>query len=62
MLRFLDDRYVGPDGAVYLFASEVTRPTDGRYRIVTRFKEGDSWREMWTRDFDRKDATPAAAP
>jgi hypothetical protein len=61
-LRFLDDRYVGRDGVVYVFSSEITRPADGRYRIVTRFKEGDSWREMWTRDFEQKEAAPAAAP
>ena len=55
-LRFLDDRYVGADGAVYTFASEITRPADGRYRILTRFKDGDAWREMWTREFARAEA------
>lgn len=53
-LRFLDDRYVGPDGTVYVFASEMSRPGDGEYRIASRFKEGDSWKAMWTRDFTRQ--------
>jgi hypothetical protein len=59
-LRFLDDRYVGPDGVVYTFSSEITRPADGRYRILTRFKEGDAWKDMWTRDFAREEKKPAA--
>jgi hypothetical protein len=59
-LRFLDDRYAGPDGVAYVFASEMTRPGEGQYRILTRFKEGEAWREMWTRLFDRN-AEPAAA-
>ena len=29
-LRFLDDRYVAPDGVVYTFASELTHPADGQ--------------------------------
>jgi hypothetical protein len=58
-LRFLDDRYVGPDGVAYVFASEMTRPGEQQYRILTRFKEGEAWREMWTRLFDR-DARQAA--
>lgn len=53
-LQFLDDRYVGPDGAAYLFSSEMTRPGDGRYRMVSRFKEGETWKEMWARDFTRQ--------
>jgi hypothetical protein len=53
-LKFLDDRYVGPDGAVYVFASEMARPGDGQYRIVSRYREGDAWKEMWTRDFTRQ--------
>jgi hypothetical protein len=52
-LQFPDDRYVGPDGKAYLFASEITRPGDGEYRIVSRYKDGDAWKEMWTRDFRR---------
>ena len=54
-LRFLDDRYVGPDGAVYLFESEMVRQADGEYRISSRFKEGESWKPMWTRDFARQE-------
>lgn len=53
-LRFLDDRYVGADGVAHTFASEITQPADGRYRILTRFKEGDAWRDMWTREFARQ--------
>ena len=53
-LEFLDDRYVGPDGVVYIFASEITRPADGRYQIVSRYKEGEAWKDMWTRDFTRQ--------
>ena len=55
-LRFLDDRYVGPDGAVYTFTSEVTRPADGQYRILTRLKKGDAWKDLWTRLFLRNDS------
>ena len=53
-IEFLDDRYVGSDGVVYVFASEMTRPSDVQYRMVSRYKEGDAWREMWTRMFDRE--------
>lgn len=53
-LKFLDDRYVGPDGVVYVFSSEMTRPDDGRYQIVSRYREGDAWKEMWTRSFARR--------
>ena len=59
-LRFLDDRYVGLDGAVYLFSSEITRPAEGRYRILTRVKQGDAWKDMWTREFTREEPKPAA--
>lgn len=52
-LRFLDDRYVGPDGAVYVFQSEMTRPGEAQYRIVSRFQAPEGWKEMWTRDFER---------
>lgn len=55
-LRFLDDRYVGADGVLYVFASEITRPGEAQYRIVTRVKEGESWRELYGRTFDRKDS------
>lgn len=58
-LKFLDDRYVGQDGVVYTFSSEITQPADGRYRILTRFKEGDAWKEMWTREFAREEPKPA---
>jgi len=61
-LRFLDDRYVGTDGAVYTFSSEVARAADGQYRILTRFKEGDAWKDMWTREFTRAEKTAAPAP
>ena len=54
-LKFLDDRYVGPDGAVYLFASDMSRPGDGEYRIASRYKEGEAWKAMWTRDFKRQE-------
>jgi len=57
-LRFLDDRYVGMDGVVYTFSSEITLPADGRYRILTRFKEGDAWKDLWTREFTRQEAAP----
>ena len=53
-VRFLDDRYVGPDGVAYVFSSEMTRPADGQYRILSRYKQGESWKEMWTRDFERE--------
>jgi len=53
-LRFLDDRYVGPDGAVYLFASELTRAADGGFRMISRYREGEAWKEMWRRDFTRR--------
>lgn len=59
-LRFLDDRYVGLDGVAYTFSSELTQPSEGRYRILTRFKQGDAWKEMWTREFARTEAKPAA--
>jgi hypothetical protein len=54
-LRFLDDRYVGPDGVVHVFSSEMRRPADGRYTMVSRYKEGEAWKEMWSRDFSRLD-------
>ncbi len=54
-LRFHDDRYVGADGVAYLFSSEMTRPADTQYRMVSRFKESDGWREMWSRWFERQD-------
>ncbi len=60
-LRFLDDRYVGLDGVVYVFSSEMTRPQDGQYRIVSRFREGEDWKEMWTRQFERLE-TPMSPP
>lgn len=53
-LQFLDDRYVGPDGVVHVFSSEMTRPGDGQYRMVSRYKEGEAWKEMWSRDFARQ--------
>jgi len=49
----LRDRHVGPDSAVYLFASEMSQPGDAQYRMISRYLEGDEWREMWTRTFDR---------
>jgi hypothetical protein len=52
-LRFLDDRYVGPDGAAYLFASEMTQPGENQYLMISRYREGEDWREMWTRSFER---------
>lgn len=57
-LRFLEDRYVGPDGVVYVFQSEMTRPADARYRIVSRFQAPEGWREMWARDFAQGAAPP----
>jgi hypothetical protein len=54
-LRFADDRYVGPDGAVFLFASEMSRPAEGQYRVVSRIRQGEAWKEMWARDFSRQD-------
>lgn len=54
MLKFRDDRYVGPDGVVYVFSSEMTRPADGQYRIVSRYREGEAWKDMWSRDFMRR--------
>lgn len=53
-LQFLDDRYVGQDGVPYVFASEMTRPGDAGYRMVSRFREGEAWREMWSRLFVRQ--------
>jgi hypothetical protein len=38
---------------VYLFASEMSQPGDAQYRIISRYLEGEEWREMWTRTFDR---------
>ena len=58
-IRFLDDRYVEADGAVYVFASEMTRPADGHYRILTRMRDGDAWRELYARQFERRET---AAP
>lgn len=52
-LRFLDDRYVGPDGAAYLFGSEMSRPGEDQYLMISRYLEGEVWREMWTRTFNR---------
>ena len=53
-LKFLDDRYVEPDGIPYVFSSEMTRPGEAQYRMVSRFKDGDAWHEMWVRIFDRE--------
>jgi hypothetical protein len=53
-LEFLDDRYVGADGAVYLFASEMRQPADGKYRFVSRVKDGEAWKEMPAREFTRQ--------
>lgn len=50
-LRFLDDRYVGPDGAAYLFASEMSQPAESQYLMISRYLDGADWREMWTRTF-----------
>lgn len=61
-LRFLDDRYVGADGATFTFASELARPGKSQYRMPTRFREGEAWREMWTRLFVRVDAPARASP
>ena len=58
-LRFLDDRYVGPDGIEYTFASEVTRPAETRYRITVRHLDGETWREIYTRVFERVEAKAA---
>lgn len=55
-IRFLDDRYVGPAGDVYVFQSEMTRPGGTRYRMVSRFQTPDGWREMWAREFERGEA------
>jgi hypothetical protein len=55
-LHFLDDRYVGLDGIVYTFASEMSQPDAAQYLIVSRYLEGEEWREMWTRTFDRSQA------
>lgn len=43
-LQFLNDRYVGQDGVPYVFASEMTRPGETQYRMVSRFREGEAWR------------------
>jgi hypothetical protein len=59
-LKFLDDRYVGADGVPYVFASEITRPGDSKYRIVTRMKQGETWRELYGRVFERQAGPPAA--
>jgi len=59
-LRFLDDRYVGPDGVEYTFASEMTRPGETQYRMVSRYLDGETWREVWTRVFDRTEAVAGA--
>ncbi len=53
-LRFLDERYVGPDGSVLLFSSELSQPADGQYRMVSRIKEGETWKEMSSRLFVRE--------
>lgn len=52
---------------MYVFASEMTRPADGQYRVLTRYKEGDAWKDMWTRLFIRDppasaDGAAAAGP
>lgn len=60
-LRFLDDRYVGPDGIEYLFQSEMTRPAESQYRMTARNLDGESWKEVWSRVFDLTE-TPAKAP
>jgi hypothetical protein len=60
-LQFLDDRYVGADGVPYVFASEITRPGDSSYRIVTRMKQGDAWQELYARVFERQKG-PSAVP
>jgi hypothetical protein len=52
-LRFLDDHYVGPDGAEYLFSSEMTRLGEMQYRMVSRYLDGETWKEVWTRVFER---------
>ena len=52
-LRFLDDRYVGPDGVEYRFASEMTRPAETQYRMVSRYLDGETWKDAWTRVFER---------
>jgi len=61
-LKFLDDRYVGPDGVAYVFSSEMTRPADGEYRILTRYRDGEAWKDMWTRHFRRTPSASADAP
>lgn len=55
-LRFLDDRYVGRDGVAYVFSSEITRPGETGYRIVTRLHEGESSRELHARVFERQES------
>ena len=60
-LRFLDDHYVGPDGAEDTFGSEMTRLGETQYRMVSRYLDGETWREVWTRVFDQMEA-PAEAP
>ncbi|MGB5132986.1 MAG: hypothetical protein WBO00_10245 [Steroidobacteraceae bacterium] len=59
-LSFLDDRYVGPDGAEYTFASEMTRPGETQYRMASRYLDGETWKEAWTRVFDRTEAQAEA--
>jgi len=60
-LHFLGDHYVGPDGAEYTFASEMTRPGETQYRMTVRYLEAESWKEVWTRVFELTE-TPAKAP
>jgi hypothetical protein len=38
----------------------MTRQAEDEYRILTRYREGEAWKEMWTRHFRR--AAAAAAP
>ena len=60
-IRFLDDHFVEPDGTAYDFQSDLTRPDETHYRMVARYLDGESWREVWTRVFEQTE-TPAAAP
>lgn len=55
-LRFADDRYVGRDGVPYVFSSEITRQEPDAYRIVTRMRDGEAWRELYSRLFERQES------